>query len=291
MNYREYRPRHELREVIELYWTMDNVGSDAAVSREHVIVDTGIEVFFNFGDGYTRSEAGTDGAATRVEGSHVVGFRHRPIVVSQSGTVSILGIRFRPEGIARLVRFPLSEITHRIVDLYEVFGSDGAPLEQRLYEARDASERIAIVEATVLSRLHEAPPDLATASSAVGLIRRGHGRVTVAAVAERLGLGYKQLERAFQRRIGVSPKTFAQIVRFQNAAAQLLRRRPRDAWFPSGYYDQPHFIREFTRFAGITPGAFRERSEKISSYLLEPSRMSNSYNTEGGAGSSLPHRD
>jgi AraC-like DNA-binding protein len=283
MNYREYRPRHELREVVELYWTMDNLGSAAAVSREHVIVDTGIEVFFNFGDGYTRSEAPTDGAATWVEGSHVVGFRHRPIVVSQAGTVSIFGIRFRPEGIARLVRFPLSEITHRIVDLHEVFGSEAAPLEQRLYEASGASERIAIVETAMLSRLHEAPRDLAMASLAVSLIRSSHGRVTVAAVADRLDLGYKQLERAFRRRIGVTPKTFAQIVRFQNAAAQLLRRRPGDAWFPSGYYDQPHFIREFTRFAGITPSAFRARSEQISSYLLESARMSNSYNTQGGA--------
>lgn len=277
VNYFEFPPRQELSHIVDRYWSMDNTGSAAGINREHVVADDSVEVFFNFGDGYTRCEPASD--PVRVNGSHVVGFRRCPILVSQSGTVSIFGIRFRPEGFARLVRFPLSDVSQMVVDIRDLFGPEATLIEERLFESDGPMARVRCIEDILLQRTRAAGAAPGLAGSAVDLIRKARGNLAISALCSRLGVGYKRLERAFGDEIGVGPKLYTQIVRFKSAAAHLTSNPGAPDTFPEGYFDQPHFIREFKRFAGLTPREFRERRENISSFLLNTDAVSNLYNT------------
>ena len=91
--------------------------------------------------------------------------------------------------------------------------------------------------------------------------------------ARTTGLGCRQLHRHYQNRFGISPKTYCSIQRF--ICAQGLLARGKDLGLAEialqcHFYDQAHFIKEFKRFSGFTPAAYRKKRQ-----------MSDSYNTAG----------
>src|SRR3954447_26241727 len=81
------------------------------------------------------------------------------------------------------------------------------------------------------------------------------GETSIGRIASDLGLSERHLRRAFRATVGVGPKTFARIVRFQRALA--LRRSTGAGWGEiagaTGYFDQAHLVGELTRFLGAPP--------------------------------------
>src|SRR5206468_2665641 len=112
------------------------------------------------------------------------------------------------------------------------------------------------------------------------LVERCVDRVTQCAAALRVatleeisGLGRRQLERRFADAIGVGPALLASIVRFRRVFDEIDHGSERpwtDAALAAGYSDQSHFIREFRRFVGCTPGEFLRTAEGLAAALIEP---------------------
>jgi len=95
-----------------------------------------------------------------------------------------------------------------------------------------------------------------------GLLQRLQGRPALpsaAALADETGVGLRTLQRRFMEHVGVSPKQHLRWLRFERARQLLLRsdRRSVEIAMAAGYSDQAHFVREFRRFAGVTPGRWR----------------------------------
>jgi AraC-like DNA-binding protein len=93
------------------------------------------------------------------------------------------------------------------------------------------------------------------------LFQASNGRASVGAVADRVGVTGRHLTTLFQREVGRSPKTVAMLMRFEHATARVSASVGRWATVDlaavaasSGYSDQAHLTREFTRFAGVPPG-------------------------------------
>jgi transcriptional regulator GlxA family with amidase domain len=84
------------------------------------------------------------------------------------------------------------------------------------------------------------------------------GSVRVSELARQTGLGIRQFERRFAREIGISPKLYARIVRFE-AALQRRAVSPTTRWteiaHALGYHDQMHMVHDFTRLSGDSPEA------------------------------------
>lgn len=83
--------------------------------------------------------------------------------------------------------------------------------------------------------------------------------LSAAALADDMGVGLRTLQRRFMEQLGVSPRQHLRYLRFERARQLLLRRDRRavDIAIAAGYSDQAHFVREFRRFAGVTPGRWR----------------------------------
>jgi AraC-like DNA-binding protein len=172
-------------------------------------------------------------------------------------TTSVL-VRFTPQG-ASCLGVPVSELSDHSVALADLLPAGRASeASERLCDAGTVGEGIAVVEALLLGLGFVADPLVERALELLGAGSKPGE--PVAAVARALGISERQLERRVLARVGVTPKRFASLRRFEHAAA-LARTRPSltSVALEAGYYDQSHFIREFRRFAGMTPGEFSGR--------------------------------
>jgi methylphosphotriester-DNA--protein-cysteine methyltransferase len=92
---------------------------------------------------------------------------------------------------------------------------------------------------------------------AVQKIKRANGDLRIKDLVTSLSISQDAFEKRFNRAIGASPKQFAKIVRFRN----LIKTYPQaknltDVALRAGYFDQSHFIKDFTAFTGTTPKDF-----------------------------------
>ena len=175
----------------------------------------------------------------------------------EANTGSLL-VRFTPEG-ARCLGVPVSELTARSVALDAILPrARVAQVHEQLAEARDAAARVAVIERLLAALPYEPDPLVARAAT---LLANAHDEASVSAVARGLGLSERQLERRFLARVGVTPKRFATLSRFERAAARAATAPSlTTAALDAGYYDQSHFIRDFRRFVGTTPSEHFARS-------------------------------
>jgi transcriptional regulator GlxA family with amidase domain len=110
---------------------------------------------------------------------------------------------------------------------------------------------------------------------------RAHGDIAIETVAQVIGISRRQLERRFKREIGLSPKQFCRILRFQKVFASLETNDPAwpDVAAACGYYDQAHLIRDCRELSGETPSALLSAETDLAEHFLKAGRMSHSYKT------------
>ncbi|MBL7829052.1 MAG: helix-turn-helix domain-containing protein [Saprospiraceae bacterium] len=136
-------------------------------------------------------------------------------------------------------------------------------VEEMLLEAGDMAERIRIVEAFLAGKLRRPVIDQSMVF-AVGLIAHSKGTMTVEQIAKACFMGRRNFLRRFEASIGINPKMFSRIVRFQQVFTAMDAQQGKADWskiaFETGYFDQAHFITEFKEFAGVTPSMFQQNA-------------------------------
>lgn len=141
-------------------------------------------------------------------------------------------------------------------DLDDIIGAAASRLEERLHEARDWPERFAMLEAMLAERLSRHRPGHRLIAAAWTEIEGRRGDIRIGDLAARLDCSRKHLAALFHREIGLPPKTFARVLRFETAVDAMRQGRSRslaDLASDCGYADQAHFNRDFLRFAGEPP--------------------------------------
>jgi AraC-like DNA-binding protein len=227
--YVEIVPSPALRPWVDCFWTRT---PDAAAGEVRVLPDGCADLVFDL----------TDGEAM------AVGTMTRPLVIDEAKPASFVGVRFRPGRAAAFLRIPLAEITDARVDLGDLWRD----LPERVLSSAD---RIRLLEGELLQRL--VPDRDARVDAAIEAITRGPARID--AIAREIGISRQHLARQFHHHVGVSPKTFARVMRFRRLVASLAPERRIDwaaAAAEHGYYDQSHLIDEFRELSGETPSAF-----------------------------------
>jgi AraC-like DNA-binding protein len=180
---------------------------------------------------------------------------HRRGELHFRGTVDGFAIVFQPSALGLLFALPAQEFTDQDFDAEQVFGAIIARFHERLADCRTFEERISVANQFLLQRALAAPR-LDGISAAAADILSAAGGARIPAMAGRAGLGLRQFERRFVQQVGLSPKLFARIARFE-AALDRMARSPQGSWTEVahryGYYDQMHMVHDFSRFTGETP--------------------------------------
>jgi AraC-like DNA-binding protein len=180
---------------------------------------------------------------------------YRRLELHVRGSIDSFFILFQPAGVNRLFSLPMHEFTDQDFEGEAVLGPVIAALHERLGECRSFEERVSVVDRFLLRRAMAAGSvDGVTAASNL-IIRRG-GCERIPALADSAGLSLRQFERRFMQQVGMGPKLFARIARFE-AVMDLMARAPTESWTSVahrfGYFDQMHMVHEFAEFTGQTP--------------------------------------
>lgn len=192
--------------------------------------------------------------------SFVVGSTLRSFLVRSIGWRHVIGASLRPEGVAPLLGVPAAVIGDRVAVLADVIGAGAGTIEDRVFSGPSGGALARLGDALMERRAAAAPPD-ETARRAVSLVRRARGRKRIDALVAELNLSPRQLERHFLTHVGLSPKLFSRLVRFDRVVRDLPARGVTswtDFALAHGYTDQAHFINEFKEFAGVSPAAYEK---------------------------------
>lgn len=180
---------------------------------------------------------------------------HRKVIRRGQRTVTA---RFRLGIPDAVLGAPAAALAGRIVPLEALWGSAGARrLLERISATRGTTDAARILDGAIAERLALADGRRSTPRLAIEAAER-LASASVNAVADDLGVSERHLRRVFREAVGVSPKAFAKVRRFQRAL-QAARAGGSVSWASiaaaAGYYDQAHLIAEFRAIAGVTPRA------------------------------------
>lgn len=256
MVYSETAPAPELASLVECFWTIRSRGPLAAAVLHRVVPDNCNDIIFDFGDPTPRN--GTRTAGLR---SYAVGAMRRPLLARFAGTVDLIGVRFRPGCGPAFLGVPANELTDAIAPLADLWRQSGRDAESIIAEV-DSAERVRAFEELLLNRRPAPFEGHRAVAHALRRIENSEGRVRISELHQAVGLSRRQLERLFAANVGVSPKMTCRVARFRAAQRHLLDRPDTSlarTAFAFGYADQPHFTREFTELAGLSPNAYRRQ--------------------------------
>ena len=213
---------------------------------------------FFFADPYCidRPGSGHSDASPRVT---VVGPQtHARAGLSVCGRIDNFTIHFQPSGFSRLFGIPMTELTDAAYDAYAVIGPEIPRLEHELGDTPGFAERIRLIEERLI-RMLDCDGTADPVAIAANSLFASNGIHRVSAMASGSGLSPRQFERRFLAQVGVPPKLYARIIRF-NAALDHKLQWPCRAWsrIASDYdfYDQMHLVHDCRAFTGESPSQF-----------------------------------
>jgi AraC-like DNA-binding protein len=189
--------------------------------------------------------------------SFIVGSTLRSFIVRSAGRGHVVGASLLPTGVQPLLGVPARIIGESIAPLDDILGSAAGAIEESILAGRD--DRCLARLGDALVRLDAIREPHATVAHAVHRVRTAGGRKRMDVLADETNLSVRQLERVFREHVGLGPKTYSRLVRF-DGAARGIRARGTSSWthfaLTHGYCDQAHFINDFKEFAGVTPVQF-----------------------------------
>jgi AraC-like DNA-binding protein len=211
---------------------------------------------------------------------------HRTTDLHLRGAIEDFAIFFQPDGVSRLFSIPMSELIDQAFEGHAVLGAFISQVYQRMGECASFEERVSLLNELLLRRAL-ASPGLDGISATANRMLLGGGRVSIATFAASAGVSVRQFERRFMERVGMRPKLFARIARFEAALdgkARFAVRSWTDVAHKFGYYDQMHMVHDFGEFTGETPTETLNHLETVFGERLVNVRSAE--NSEGADGSS-----
>ena len=272
------QPSPPLRPFVDVYIDMQSTSSSQ--ERLHLYPAPSTSMAFCYEAGLSLLKVGNKKSVPSPQLS-LGGYFTRPKEYHWKEKIGVFVICFKPWGMRRFTRFPIQEALNQNLELQTIYSNPIREIGEQLQEAASLQDRIQIIEGLLLSSLETKPLDrfIVDASHKIALHR---GKLSVQSLAKQYALSRKQFVRRFQDTIGISPKLFSRIVRFQHTL-NLLQGPVRniEVAYESGYFDQAHFTKEFKELAGISPGKFfssLQRSQ-LGEAFDNASQMSHFYNT------------
>ncbi|MFS0554815.1 AraC family transcriptional regulator [Brevibacillus sp. 179-C9.3 HS] len=179
------------------------------------------------------------------------------------------GIRLSPIQSLHIRPATFRDVIDKQLPLEEVMKGIGSICEQI---ARKASfhERITYVEDSFLPLLLIFHQPSQLLPYCIQQIYRSKGLFSVEQLAMDLGFSSRYLRKKFEETIGMSPKQYSRIIRFQNTLSYILNQRNLNIANEHGYYDQSHLIKDFKFFSLLTPMQISELLKQATNHSMQP---------------------
>ncbi len=258
-------------EVVRHYVGYEEWPESGFVRRE--LARRGVALILGFGDPIDVYANGVDREESSPQslGAFVVGNQSRWSLTGVGGHQLGMQLELTPAGAVALFRGDVSHLNDAALPLDEVLGERGRRLVERLADSSTWADRFDVLNhqlAAAGSWAGSSVECVPTLPPEVTWLRRqleaSRGRARVEPLLDETGWSRRHTTERFRSVLGVSPKAYARLCRFEHATSLLdglpggsgLSRTLADVAMEAGYYDQSHLTRDFVALAGMTPGAY-----------------------------------
>lgn len=259
MRYYTRTPPSPLGDYVALIWVY--FGHKPTHRFERILPSGTVELVVNLreGDSLRCYEPETFRLRQAIRGPLLSGARAEYSIIDTAQQLEIMGVNFHPGGAYGLLGLPVDEVHGQDVPLSAVWGKVSDELHERLLAAPSPQKKLEIMEEVLVRqmrperRLH---PVMRHALQELDCAERA---VEIGKLAAKAGWSDRHFIRTFSAQVGMTPKAYGRVRRFQSALVRIQKGKALD-WaalaVDCGYYDQAHFIRDFRAFSGITPSAY-----------------------------------
>ncbi len=268
MIYLERIPAAPLDDSVRLLWYTRI--ADAPAGRERILPDGCVQVIVNLARDLIW-DCGEFGRRRALPGSLIVGSRSVYEIVDRSDMAELMGIVFRPAGFAAFAGDAVDLFSNRHVPLEDAWGARARRLRERLHEAVTPAAKLRALEVFLANEFGPRPASHPMVDFALSHIARAPRMSSVSEMAAQTGWSVRRFSQVFRERVGLSPKAWCRLQRFQRALRQV-HAGADVAWaelaVECGYYDQAHFANEFRAFSGIDVTTYSARRTQWVNHVI-----------------------
>lgn len=171
----------------------------------------------------------------------------------------VLQVVFSPGGLYRLTGIPSHQLNNCYYDAETIFDKSIKEVNDKLNDAANFNEMLAVVESFLWKQVNRGVKDFHRLDHVSNLMLKTDEMLNIEWLAKESCLSLRQYERKFIERMGVSPKYFSKVVRFENAF-RMKNKMPQLDWLSiamrCGYYDYQHLAKDYKEFTNQTPTNF-----------------------------------
>lgn len=262
MHYQTIAPPEILKPFVKYFWALKSNGMDKSPKTFGAIVDgcPGVIVV------RSEKEAFCD-QHEKLPDILLYGQTTTPVRLTATGNFDVLGICFQPHALKSVFGFDADDLTNRSVDFDLISVQKQNKLSEQLLNAQSLDNQLKIISCYLFDRIqhnNKKKDDITT--HALSQMVQANGNISLRELQQTLQLSERSLERKFKQHVGISPKLFLRICRFQESLNQMRKNnydKLSDIAFQNDYADQSHFIRVFKEFTGFSPLEFKKQSSEV----------------------------
>ena len=262
MKYQSIQPPDILKPYVRYFWSLETSAEDPVQKNFRTIVDGCPGLIFqqnNKGAFYKDDQ--------RLPETFLFGQSTKHAELNLSGNLGVTGIYFYPNVLKTVFGLNAEDLTDSCVDADSLVRSCNFHLSEQLANTSSITTQIQILSSYLLSHVDKnRKREDEIMQYALSQMVQSKGAISLNKLQEQLQLSERMLERRFKQYVGISPKLFSRICRFQSSLKQLRNNdynKLSDIAFEHEYADQSHFIRSFKEFAGFFPYQYRKKSNEI----------------------------
>lgn len=254
-NYMEYEPCEELKPYIRCFWgtKTPHIQSETNINQRSIVIpDTCMDIMFEVD--FTQNTIGNGFA----------GINDSYFETEQTNEKKTLkttfAIRFYAWSVSLFAEDSMSDVKNRFSDVDCYFPKLKREIEPLLFDITDIKKLILIAEKHLLSHLH-IERENHILNDAIRNIILSQGNIRMSQLGKSICISNRQLERVFKENMGISPKQFSILVRYQFLWNHVLFKKDfniLDEVYKLGYTDQAHLLKDFKNYHSMVPLQARE---------------------------------
>jgi AraC-like DNA-binding protein len=252
------KPAPPLSRFVQLLWYYQDARKPHA--KERLLPDGCVSLVINLAEDQTRIYDPDDiRKITRLGGCGIAGPQSKCFAIDTDEQTCVVGVSFRAGGAVPFLKLPSDELHNQHLNLEDLWGRLGRELRERTLAAKTPEAKLRVVELMLLERAAGLFDGQPVVDYAVQNFLAQPATSKIADVAGKSGFSSRRFIELFKQHVGMTPKLFCRVRRFQNVLRRITQGRPlhwSEIALDGGYFDQAHFIHDFRAFSGINPSKY-----------------------------------
>lgn len=227
-------------------------------TKSKILPNGVIELILNFGNKQKTLNPDTFKTDKYFKKFWVAGLQAKPIIIQSLTDTNLVGIRFLPGGAYPFFKFPISEISDKVVEA-DWMKKELQELRNTINDLSDHEKIIKIVEEYLWRKFDGSCLTNESVMYVANKIFFSETEISISELVRKAGYSHKHFISLFKKQVGTSPKNLQRIMRLQKVI-QLVKDKPDVMWldilYQFSFHDAPHFAHDFKELTGMTPDKY-----------------------------------